>query len=135
MSKQNTNLRIVGGIVANPYSWPAIGLLQFGYEKKYFNSKNRLRTATLYSICSVFLIDKKTLLTAAHCINTDTSFNFYDEDDGIAYKIEITYDSNYPNFESLYTVFLGIHNLTNLRQSNPNALIVKPKQLIRVSRH
>ena len=59
--------------------------------------------------CSGTLIDRNTILTAAHCINFE---RFYTES-GVNYKYAIIPNELYPTLESTYTVYLGLHSLSH----------------------
>ena len=58
--------------------------------------------------CGGTLIDPMVVLTSASCIQTLVTFE-YDED---TYSAPVELTSKYPTFESMYTVYLGMHNLT-----------------------
>lgn len=58
--------------------------------------------------CGGTLIDPMVVLTSASCIQTLVTFE-YDED---TYSAPVELTNKYPTFESMYTVYLGMHNLT-----------------------
>ena len=58
--------------------------------------------------CGGSLIDRKTVLTAAHCIITEAETKYKNK----TYKISIKPNEYYPTIESMVTVYLGLHNKT-----------------------
>ena len=57
-------------------------------------------------LCGGTLINQKTALTAAHCINTEFEYDYK----GSTYTIEIKPNDYYPTWESMFTVYIGMHN-------------------------
>ena len=108
----NQNLRIVGGIDATPNSWPSIGFLVFHYRPT-FSFQGSLYTLQLSpSICGSTLIDRNTVLTAAHCYKKS---HFVRQ-----FGITLDFESD-PNFPSnAYKVYLGLHSITGLLEGTAN---------------
>ena len=106
------NLKIVGGITAEPHSWPSIALIEFNYK----SSRDNYTNLTIFR-CGGSLYDKRTVLTAAHCIPTITSMS------------EVIPNVNYPTYESMYTVYLGLHDKSNLNGTTKRGVrkIIKVK--------
>jgi hypothetical protein len=113
--QSNIGNRIVGGIEANPHSWPAQILLKSRVYGSYGGS-----TYYVDSTCGGTLINRFTVLTAAHCILTKFQVqstrcsNYY-----YGYCIYYSYVDVYvkhPFDSSQYTVYLGIHNQYELTQ-------------------
>lgn len=92
-------MKIVGGQTAVAHSWPSIVFIRFRYEgTDPFTNKPISQS----SFCGGTLLDARTVLTAAHCI---------------PYKIgssTISLNAQYPTFASMYKVYLGIHDRTQL---------------------
>jgi V8-like Glu-specific endopeptidase len=78
--------------------------------------------------CGGTLIDKSTILTASHCIigSFDQTIN------GTTYILPIELNDKYPTYESMLTVYLGIHDLSNLGSNNDNN--ISPVVKMKVSR-
>ena len=84
--------------------------------------------AVYYSYCGGSLINRDTVLTAAHCINTQTKIS------GYTYKI--TTSSYFPTYESMFKVYLGVYDNSFLSNRSvtldPNAVVASVKYIIRV---
>lgn len=65
------------------------------------------------SSCGGTLIGKGLVLTAAHCISTSISYTY----NGNQYSYTIVTNSQYPTMGSMYTVYLGAHDITNLNSA------------------
>ena len=65
----NENVRIVGGIPAVPYSWPAQVLISIKVTGYGYVGSHQYSSSGTY-MCGGTLIDRQTVLTAAHCIPT-----------------------------------------------------------------
>jgi hypothetical protein len=74
------------------------------------------------------LIDRKHVITAAHCILSNFDYLYGDQ----IYTINLTTSSFYPTLESCYKVFVGADNLivgdTNIKP----AKVVSVSKVIRV---
>lgn len=57
-------MKIVGGKDARPNSWPAMAFLKINVNGGYY-------------MCGGTLIDRKTVLTAAHCLTKDSTVSVY----------------------------------------------------------
>lgn len=117
------NVRIVGGIPAEPYSWPAQVLIRQSY-KYFYENKYRFETF----MCGGTLINRNVVLTAAHCIATEFE---YITEMGDSVLMKIVPNTFHPTIESTFTVYAGTHNLTFLYSSfDPPS----PGQRLRVSK-
>ncbi len=124
------NVRIIGGEETVPYSWPAIAFIYIVYNDPYPSVHSRAL------FCSGTLINRDTVLTAGHCV-LDASFT----------EFPLVLGKRNPTYESMYTVFLGAHDLTSLElntvfdeyyynddlaRNGSKPLRVKVKKLIKV---
>ena len=102
-------MKIIGGQEANPNSWPSIGYIVYNYKQKfYFAEKGVFLTRDFTGNCSGTLIDRTTFLSAAQCVFPWVSFDY--DYDTYYQSISIVPNEYYPTFESIYSVFLGLHD-------------------------
>lgn len=134
MTDVEPDLRIVGGVSANPYSWPSQVMLVQTISGNYVFQKNgkiiKKRINEQY-LCGGTLINSQTILTAGHCAG-DT---FLTEIDGENQEVSIQYNRKYPNLESTYTIYLGVYDVIfmKLGQNVPSPGIqVSVQKVIRV---
>ena len=97
--------RIVGGSEAVEHSWPSIVNLIFNYTFEY--DGNRYDTS---GMCGGTLVNRNTVITAAHCFQKFIQFP-----DGTTYNVFPNF--YYPTIESMYSVYLGTHKLSNIQSS------------------
>ena len=77
-------------------------------------------------ICGGTLIDRSTVLTAAHCIQTTISIIY----NRTEYTYPISFNQLYPTMGSMYKVYLGVHNRSSdfddeaVRMDVSNVIIV-----------
>ncbi|CAF0860159.1 unnamed protein product [Brachionus calyciflorus] len=120
------NLRIVGGVEAIPHSWPSAALIVFTYKNiAYIASLNVYISINQVYSCGGTLIDRNTVLTAAHCIQSKITFKYND----VPYSTDVKTSQEYPTIESMYKVYLGVHNKT-IRTQYP-AIEVSVKNVYR----
>ena len=111
MSFKTPNVRIVGGVEAVPNSWPATVLLSFTFGGSYYISDLGREIDVSYgAICGGTIIDRTTVLTAAHCIVESFNFRY----NGKAYEIIVKPTNLYPTIESMYSVYSGIHDFSQI---------------------
>ncbi|RNA00710.1 proclotting enzyme-like [Brachionus plicatilis] len=103
------NVKIVGGIIAEKHSWPSMAFVLFNYT---FSAGASVITRKKF--CGGTLINRYTILTAAHCFVTQVSyFNFINE---IVRDVRV--NQFHPTYQSMYTVYLGMHNLSGIFDKN-----------------
>ncbi|CAF0932506.1 unnamed protein product [Brachionus calyciflorus] len=101
LSSVAPNVRIVGGTEANPNSWPSIAFVEFTYKYDF-----NMITYTVTSRCGGTLINRDTIVTAAHCY-----LSTINRSDGS--KIRVIPNKYFQTIESMYTVYLGLHDVRN----------------------
>ena len=117
ISFQTPNARIVGGITANPYSFPSIALIKFNY-KRDISSNGRIYTYTFAASCGGTLISPSVILTASHCIQKDVKLS------GQSYPVVV--NQYHPTRGSMYKVYLGLQDKSDLN----SATLVSIKDVI-----
>lgn len=120
MTYVQPDVKIVGGSDAANYSWPSLAYIYFEYG---LDLKIPGRSDLFYQIsawCGGSLIDRNTVLTAAHCISTSYEVSI----NGTKYAFNVTTNKYFPTMESMYTVYLGAYDLNNLENAPTEAISV-----------
>ena len=106
-------MKIVGGTTATANSWPSIAYVKWNYQGTYRVSSGASVTYSFSAACGGTLIDRQTILTAAHCIPSTVSFTYA----GVSYTGQVYTNSYYPTIASMFTVYLGLQDKTSIDSS------------------
>lgn len=91
-----------------PHSWPFMVLVEINY-KFYVKLGNKSLIDSISYLCGGTLIDRKTVLTAGHCILESIDYS--------GQTIYLKPNRFYPTVGSMYTVYLGIHNTSEAKSN------------------
>lgn len=109
--ENSSNLKIVGGKEAVPHSWPSIVFIDFYYKYEFKQPNGIVENKTEESTCGGSLIDRYTVLTAAHCFTK----KFTVEDVfGKEHEVIVKPNKFHSTFESMYNVYIGMHDVGDL---------------------
>lgn len=94
--------------------------LKKSYFLKYSNKTINISQDETVNIdvkfqCAATLIDRETLITAAHCIVKSFEYEIQNE----YYMIDVETNKYYPTLESMYKIYLGIHNQSETFSVDP----------------
>jgi hypothetical protein len=109
------NKRIVGGIEAEVGSWPATVLLIFRYKGRIKMPDGIIYNVERSASCGGTIIDESTILTAAHCFPKKLYIDYL----GDTYEFNPSTNEYYPTYESMFTVYVGMHK-KNEMDTNPS---------------
>lgn len=106
--------RVVGGKDSLVSSWPFAVYIVQSYRGKY-EIKGTDRIINYSWICGGTILNQRTILTAAHCIQDN--FFQYEDEQGDFYTLEIKWNQWYSNVESTLRVYAGIHDTRKINNS------------------
>jgi hypothetical protein len=90
---------------------PSIVFIQFDYKVNFkLPGLNATAQVTHSGRCGGTLLDKSTILTAAHCLPKEITFSYQSQQ----YTVPVEPNEFYSSIESMYTIYLGLHDLNNL---------------------
>ena len=114
------NARIVGGVEAVAHSWPSVVRIKQRWSGNFtIKELNETIWDGDFFTCGGTLIDRETIVTAAHCI----VFYGTHEINNTEYHYEI------PDVEKTLTVFIGMHDIN----SYAGAFVTDVRKVIVVS--
>jgi hypothetical protein len=82
-------------------------------------------------MCSGLLVDRRTIVTAAHCIVKKIDFVYK----SMQYSTEVTPNSFYPTQESMYKIYLGMDDRSVITSGSGDiapAMLVSIDKIIKV---
>ncbi len=112
MIYKTPNLRIVGGSEAIVYSWPSTAFIQLNFKRDEINNLTNQTIQVEYTgKCLGSLIDRQTVLTTSNCFPSGRRLKSKTSNATI---FEIYPNNYYPSYESMMTIYLGLHDFSIL---------------------
>ena len=127
MTFVDNDLRVVGGIPAKPHSWPSAVFIQASYQTVVDLGNDELMIERKY-FCGGSLIDRKTVLTAGHCILKQFDYKY----GNVTYTISVEENEFNPTIGSIYKVFLGADKFIELDYDIKPAEVYSVETVIQV---
>ncbi|CAF1021331.1 unnamed protein product [Brachionus calyciflorus] len=113
------NVRIVGGKEAIRHGWPSMAFVHFNYTFDSIDPKTKKsRLEVSSSLCGGTLLDRKTVITAAHCILKEV----FSSNDDSSYKV--TANKYHKKAEHAYKLYFGVHDINNVLKHTPTNITV-----------
>ena len=98
------------------------------FNYKFITNDNDFNNSKIQKIsfqCAGNLIDRETVLTAAHCLPTEIDHNLINQNR----NLKVVPNSFYPTYESMFTIYLGLHDLGDLFDNTTNGTFFKAEVL------
>ena len=84
------------------FRWPSTVLVIQNYKGDYNFNGVKLTISTTF-MCGGTLINHRTVLTASHCIASSFEYDY----ESSTYELTIQPNSYYPNWQSMFKVYIG----------------------------
>ncbi|CAF0998247.1 unnamed protein product, partial [Brachionus calyciflorus] len=113
------NVRIVGGKEAIRHGWPSMAFVHFNYTFDSIDPKTKIaKPEVSSSLCGGTLLDRKTVITAAHCILKEV----FSSNDDSSYKVKA--NKYHKKAEHAYKLYFGVHDINNVLKHTPTNITV-----------
>ena len=86
-------------------SWPAQVLIISNYKTNVILDDQSV-TIDITFMCGGTLVNRKTVMTAGHCVVQTFDYNYK----GRLYTIKVDTNQYYPTYESMYRIYVGIQD-------------------------
>lgn len=122
------NARIVGGVQAVAHSWPSIAHIVFRYTRSVDIGGGMQETFEFGASCAGTIIDRKTILTAAHCILDEVTYTDINNEEQTA---PVEPNSYNPTQGSMFSVYVGLQDKSNLDNLKYPAMKMKVARVVK----